>query len=86
MPYCTPWNAGLDSEPNAVCRRLAKLITTLDEQINSNIVSGEILDDIRAFRLQLQDKLEKEGWTYHWDHRNKLFFRQPGHPKPFPKH
>lgn len=85
-PYCRPWNAGLQSETGAVCRRLGRLLGALRDEINGNIVEGEILDDIRAFRLQLLRRLEAEGWTMSYDGGNRLKVRQPGHKRPFPKH
>jgi hypothetical protein len=82
-PYCRPWNAGLASETPAVCKRLGRLLTALDTEINAHIVDGTINDDISAFRRQLVERLEAEGWTFSYDGGNKLKVRQPGHKRPF---
>lgn len=83
--YCVPWNAGLDSETSAVCRRLGRLLTTLDTEINSHVVQGQICDEIREFRYQVLCKLEAEGWSASYDGGNRLKVRAPGHRKPFPR-
>lgn len=85
-PYCRPNNAGLASTPRAVCIRLARLIESLDREINTWICEGEINEDTRAFRAQLIKRLEAEGWTMSYDGGNKLKVRQPGHKKPFRRH
>lgn len=81
--YCRPWNAGLASETPAVCRRLGRLFTMLDTEITADLVEGQITKDIRAFRGQLQDKLEAEGWTMSYDGGNRMKVRPPGHKRPF---
>lgn len=81
--YCVPWNTGLASETGAVCRRLSRLLTGLDVEINSMIVQGTICDDIRAFRMQVMERLEAEGWSMSYDGGDKLKVRPPGHKKPF---
>ena len=83
--YCKPWNAGLASATPAVCRRLSRLFEALDSEINSNIVQGAIAEDVRAFRWQLQQRLEADGWTMSYDGGNRLKVRQPGHKRPFAK-
>lgn len=82
--YCVPWNAGLASETPAVCRRIGRLMTALDTEINSNIAQGEIVQHIRDFRLQMLERLEREGWTLSYDGGNHMKVRQPGHKRPFP--
>ena len=82
-PYCKPLNAGLASETSAVCRRIGRLFATLDTELNAFIVSGQILDDVRAFRLQMITRLEAEGWTVSYDGGNRMKVRPPGHPRPF---
>lgn len=82
-PYCRPWNAGLDSETPAVCRRLGHLIAALHDEINNNIVQGEICDELRSFSYSLQTKLENEGWSFSYDGGNRLKVRNPGHKNPF---
>ncbi len=82
-PYCKPLNAGLASETGSVCRRLARLIEGLDEHITSCVVEGNILDDIRAFRLQIRAALEAEGWSMSYNGTDRLRVRPPGHAKPF---
>jgi hypothetical protein len=86
IPYCKPLNAGLASETSAVCRRIGHLMQALDREINAYVVEGAILDDIRAFRLQLCDRLEAEGWSYTYQGTDRMSIRQPGHPKPFDRH
>jgi hypothetical protein len=81
--YCKPWNAGLASETGSVCRRIGRLMTALDTEIDSNIVQGDIVNDIREFRYQLMCKLEAEGWSMSYDGGNRLKVRAPGHKKPF---
>ena len=61
--YCTPWNAGLASETKAVCRRLSRLIDSLNDEINANIAEGEIVNDVWQFKTKLIEKLRAEGWT-----------------------
>jgi hypothetical protein len=84
-PYCVPWNCGLASETGAVCRRIGRLMTALDTEINSNIAQGEIVNHIRDFRLEMMTRLEAEGWTMSYDGGDRLKVRQPGHRKPFNK-
>ena len=81
--YCKPWNAGLASETPAVCRRLGRLLTALDTEINSNICEGKIVNDLWNFRCDLVAKLEAEGWTMSYNGGNRLKVRAPGHKKPF---
>lgn len=83
--YCKPWNAGLDSETPAVCRRIGRLLTALDTEITSHVVQGQIEKDIRDFRYSLMCKLEADGWTMSYDGGNRMKVRQPGHRKPFDK-
>lgn len=82
--YCKPWNAGLDSETGSVCRRLGRLLTALDTEINCNIAQGEIVKHISDFRYELMRRLEADGWSMSYDGGNRMKVRQPGHRKPFP--
>jgi hypothetical protein len=84
MTYCKPHNAGLASETGAVCRRLGRLLTGLDTEINAWVVEGEILQDIRDFRYRTMQRLENEGWSMSYDGGDRLKVRPPGHRKPFP--
>lgn len=64
--YFVPWNAGLASETPAACRRLARLITALGSEINSNIVQsheGSIDREIWEFTTKLIEKVKADGWT-----------------------
>jgi hypothetical protein len=67
--YCKPWNAGLASETSAVARDLGRLFDALDS-INSNLVQGDILEDIKRARIAIWDGLEAEGWTVSYQTRN----------------
>lgn len=71
-PYCTPWNTGLASETPAVARRLARLVESLDNEITSNVVSGEIVEDVHALAVTLRQKLDAEGWFFTYDGGDKL--------------
>lgn len=84
-PYCKPWNAGLASETSAVCKRIARLMEALDSELTSNVVKGEIVEDIRQFRFALMNKLEAEGWSLSYDGGNRMKVRPPGHKRPFRK-
>lgn len=83
--YCIPWNAGLASETGAVARRIGRLMTALDTEINSNIAQGDIVNHIRDFRLDMMTRLEAEGWSMSYDGGNRLKVRAPGYRKPFPR-
>jgi hypothetical protein len=82
-PYCKPWNAGLASETPAVCKRIGRLLTALDTEITSNVVEGAIVDDIRAFRFAIMQKLEADGWSLSYDGSDRMKVREPGHKRPF---
>jgi hypothetical protein len=60
--YCNPWEAGLSSEASAVARGLGRILTILENEINSNLVTGDIVNDVREFRLSLHNKLKADGW------------------------
>jgi hypothetical protein len=83
MTYCKPFNAGLDSETPAVCRRIGRLLTALDTEITSHVVAGTITKDIHDFRWQLMCKLEADGWSMSYNGGNTMKVRPPGHKKPF---
>lgn len=82
-PYCKPWNAGLASETGAVCKRIGRLFDALDSELTSNVVDGPIVDDIRAFRFSLMERLEADGYSLSYDGGNKMKVRPPGHKRPF---
>lgn len=82
-PYCKPHNAGLASEPSAVCKRIADLFTALETEINTFIVEGEIINDLYAFRRLLRERLEADGWTLAYGKSDRIKVRQPGHRRPF---
>lgn len=83
LRYCRPWEAGLDSETAAVCRRLGRLLTALDVEITPNVVEGAIVDDVRRFRLELVTRLEADGYTLSYDGGSRVKVRPPGHKRPF---
>ena len=83
--YCTPWETGLSSTEAAVCRRLGRLLQALHDEINSHVVRGAICDDLRNFSLQLQSKLENDGWSFSYQGGNRLKVRAPNHKNPFPR-
>lgn len=83
--YCVPWNAGLDSETPAVCRRIGRLLTALDTEITSHVVQGQISKDIQEFRYQLMFKLEADGWSMSYDGGNRMKVRAPGSKRSFPR-
>jgi len=60
--YCKPWNAGLASETSSVEKRISRLLEALSVEINSNLVQGDIVDDIYNFRVALWQKLKRDGW------------------------
>jgi len=64
--YCNPQNAGLASEPQAVRKRLGKLLDALADHINSNIAQGQgpgtISYDLLNFRYELIQKLKADGY------------------------
>ena len=78
--YCKPWNAGLASETGAVARRLGRLFDALSDEITSNVVQGEIVEDIRRFRFALLERLESEGWFGTYDGGNRFKVYPPGSP------
>lgn len=82
-PYCVPWEAGLASSTKGVCKRLARLIMSMDWEITSQIVQGGILADLIDMRRKLCDGLAADGWTWSYQGGNRLTVREPGHKKPF---
>lgn len=60
--YCLPWEAGLTSEAPKVARGLSRILTTLESEIHSNVVQGDIVEDVRQFRIMLHNKLKADGW------------------------
>lgn len=78
--YCKPWNTGLQSTSSAVARRLGRLFDALSDEITSNVVRGEIVEDIRRFRFDLLERLESEGWFGTYDGGNRFKVYPPGSP------
>lgn len=76
-PFCKPYQAGLASSTQGVCKRLGRVLTALDCEINSNIVTpeSEILPALRMFRSQLVEGLEHEGWSMSYDGGNRCKVR-----------
>lgn len=68
--YVSPNDAGLNSEPRAVGRRLAKLLDALSDNVNSWIANGEIVQEVLDFRRSLVEKLEADGWEVKLNARN----------------
>jgi len=75
--YVQPNDAGLNSTPDAVGRRIAKLLNSLADEINSWIVGGPIEQDTYAFRMALIAKLEADGWIVKINARDR-FTCKPG--------
>ena len=62
MEYCKPWNAGLQSETRAVGRRLGRLLDSLADEINPNIASGPIVEELVEVRFKIIRSLTADGW------------------------
>lgn len=62
LTYCKPHKAGLASETPAVARRLGRLLTTMDREINCWICDGQIVNDVRTARRKIHDALIADGW------------------------
>jgi hypothetical protein len=77
MVYCVPSNAGLDSEPKAVEKRLRRLFAALDKEINAFVVHGLILHDIRTLRQKMRDELLIEGWEVGYKSTERLTVKCP---------
>ena len=60
-PWCEPLCSGLASDPKAVAKRLAELLTALGN-VNDNIVRGTLPDELREIRMDLHTRLKAEGW------------------------
>ena len=60
--YFKPANAGLQSEPRAAGRRIAKLLHALEDHINGYIGEGELPDELRAFKVRIIDRMRAQGW------------------------
>ena len=63
--YCRPSNCGLNSETQAVARRIGRLFDALDNEVTKRVVGSDnqILADIEEARQTIRDGLEAEGWT-----------------------
>lgn len=75
--YCEPTNAGRQSEPQAVAKRLAVLLETLDA-FSWAICRGEILDDIKSLRNKIADGLKSDGYYWTYDGGDRLKMYEPG--------
>ena len=62
LKYCIPLEAGLASEGPAVGRRIARLLKALGDEVQSLIVSGQVIEDVWRFRTDLITKLREDGW------------------------
>ncbi len=60
--YFKPANAGLQSEPRAAGRRIAKLLHALEDHVNGYIGEGELPDELRAFKVRIIDRMRAQGW------------------------
>lgn len=61
-PYFKPLNAGIPSETGAACKRVARLLQSLETEVNGYICEGQITEDLRALKLKILDGLKAEGW------------------------
>lgn len=63
MPkYFEPNNAGLNSEPRAAGRRVARLLDTLSTEVNGYICGGYILEEVRNLRMSIIENMRAQGW------------------------
>lgn len=61
--YCVPSETGLQSEAGAVEKRLTHLLDALSQEVNDHIVQrGELTESIRRLRLEIHEKLQRDGW------------------------
>jgi hypothetical protein len=60
--YCRPFNAGLASTPQAIGKRLGRLIDALGREVTSHVASGRLVDEIWRFRAHMIEQLQAEGW------------------------
>ena len=76
--YCEPWECGLASATPAVARRLARLVQALDTEITANVVHGQIVEDVHRWRVELWERLERDGWALSYQGGDKLRVYPPG--------
>ena len=62
VDYVQPCNAGLQSEPHAVGRRIARMLDSNSELINRFICEGPIEEACYKFRQDVIAQLEASGW------------------------
>ena len=62
VDYVQPCNAGLQSEPRAVGRRIARMLDSNSELINRFICTGPIEQACYEFRQRVIADLEASGW------------------------
>lgn len=60
--YCVPSEAGLASEGRSVARRLGKLLSALDGQVNAWVIDGPMVNELWEFKAGLIEKLKADGW------------------------
>lgn len=53
--------AGSDSEAAAVGKRLGAMLSAMGN-VNDNVASGTMVDEIRQFRMKIHDELQGAGW------------------------
>ena len=75
--YVSPNNAGLQSEPAAVGRRIAKLLNSSSELINRFICEGQIETDCWEFRQKLISNLRESGWVVEISEATDKFLVRP---------
>jgi len=75
--YCKPSEAGLASEGRAVARRLSRLLTSLGNEINNFVVSGDIEREVWEFKCQLITRLKADGWRVEANEREGYTVRLP---------
>lgn len=61
--YCKPLDAGMESEPGAVAKRLERLLDALETEITANVVDGEILTGVNRLKYEMLTQLRAEGWA-----------------------
>ena len=60
-PFCKPWNAGLQSEPNAVARYIRDLLGAL-APISPHNIDGKLVHQAHEFKVTMIEQLRNEGW------------------------
>lgn len=55
-------NAGIHSAPKEAAKRVAKLMNSLDNNVNEYIGSGALVEEARTFRNRILAELRRDGW------------------------